>query len=264
MDAFPAFIPLAGRTVVVAGEGEMADAKARLFEGSPARLTRLWGEAALESEAYRGAALAFVAGEAEFCRAAAFAVRAAGVLVNVVDRPELCDFNTPGIVDRGAVVGAVGSVGAAPVLVVRLRQEIESRWPAGLGGVARLMGVLRSDVRAATADWSERRRLLSALMQGPWADAAQTGDVDLGVDLARGALVEGRLGTPEPGRVVRIVAPPEADLLTLRDARMLGAADRLIVEGQAHPDVLALARKDVVRGGEPVAAAGELVVIVAG
>ena len=34
MHAFPAFFPLAGRTVVVAGEGEAADAKARLFEGS--------------------------------------------------------------------------------------------------------------------------------------------------------------------------------------------------------------------------------------
>ena len=33
MDSFPAFLPLAGRRVVVVGEGEGADAKARLFEG---------------------------------------------------------------------------------------------------------------------------------------------------------------------------------------------------------------------------------------
>ena len=46
MDAFPAFFPLAGRTVVIAGTGEAAEAKLRLFEGSPATLRRLEGAAA--------------------------------------------------------------------------------------------------------------------------------------------------------------------------------------------------------------------------
>ena len=36
MDAFPAFFPLSGRTVVVAGSGEPAQAKLRLLAGSPA------------------------------------------------------------------------------------------------------------------------------------------------------------------------------------------------------------------------------------
>ncbi|HKP77574.1 MAG TPA: siroheme synthase, partial [Phenylobacterium sp.] len=43
MDAFPAFFPLAGRSVVIAGEGEAAEAKVRLFAGSPATLVRLTG-----------------------------------------------------------------------------------------------------------------------------------------------------------------------------------------------------------------------------
>ena len=62
MDAFPAFFPLSGRKVVVAGSGEAADAKARLFEGSPAQLVRVEGEAALSIVAYKGALLAFIAG----------------------------------------------------------------------------------------------------------------------------------------------------------------------------------------------------------
>ena len=41
MDHFPAFLPLAGRRVVIVGSGEAADAKARLFDGSPAVLVRL-------------------------------------------------------------------------------------------------------------------------------------------------------------------------------------------------------------------------------
>ena len=41
MNAFPAFFPLAGRRVAIVGEGEAAEAKARLFAGSPAEVVRL-------------------------------------------------------------------------------------------------------------------------------------------------------------------------------------------------------------------------------
>src|SRR3546814_4158885 len=61
------------------------------------------------SEWQDGARLAFVAlaDEAE-ARAAAEALRARGLLVNVVDRPDLCDFTTPAIVDRAPVTIAIG------------------------------------------------------------------------------------------------------------------------------------------------------------
>ena len=78
MDAFPAFFPLAGATVVIAGTGEAAEAKVRLFEGSPATLRRLRGDQALTPSAYAGAALAFIAAEDDsFAAAAAAAARAA-------------------------------------------------------------------------------------------------------------------------------------------------------------------------------------------
>ena len=247
MDAFPAFVPLAGARVVVAGEGEAADAKARLFDGSPAELVRVAGTDALRVEAYAGARIVFVAGDEAWSRAAAAAARSAGAWVNAVDRPELCDFNTPGIVDRGAVVGAVGTVGAAPVLAVRLRQEWEARWPAGLGGVARLMAALRPAIREAAADWAERRRHLSALMRGPWADAALAGDLAGAERLAREALARRALGTTTPGAVTLVELPAEPDLLTLRAARALGAADRLVLVGEVPSAVLDLARRDAPR-----------------
>src|SRR5690349_20590883 len=72
VDAFPAFFPLAGRTVVIAGAGEAAEAKARLFEGSPARVTMVAGDAARDPRSYAGAALAFVASDDDaFAEAAA-------------------------------------------------------------------------------------------------------------------------------------------------------------------------------------------------
>src|SRR5476651_328271 len=126
MEAFPAFFPLAGRHVVIAGEGEGAEAKARLLVGSPARIERIAGAAATAPTAFAGAALAFVASpDPGFCEAAAKAARAAGVQVNVVDHPELSDFHTPAIVDRGQVVAAFGTTGSAPIVAALIRAELE-------------------------------------------------------------------------------------------------------------------------------------------
>jgi precorrin-2 dehydrogenase / sirohydrochlorin ferrochelatase len=61
MEIFPAFFPLRGKRVVIAGEDRAAEAKARLFEGSPADVVRLAGAAAFEPAAYAGADLIFVA-----------------------------------------------------------------------------------------------------------------------------------------------------------------------------------------------------------
>src|SRR4029453_4045974 len=98
MDAFPAFFPLAGRKVGIAGEGEAADAKARLFAGAPAEIVRLTGAAALGAKSHVGMALALVAAEDDaWALKAAKAARAAHVPVNVVDRPALCDFVTPAV-----------------------------------------------------------------------------------------------------------------------------------------------------------------------
>src|SRR5271165_6039883 len=99
MESFPAFFPLRGLRVIIAGDGEGAEAKARLLAGSPAELVRLTGQAALDPAAYAGAGLIFVASyDRAYASAAAAAARQAGAPLNVVDRPELSDFHTPAIV----------------------------------------------------------------------------------------------------------------------------------------------------------------------
>src|SRR3546814_12213809 len=77
------------------------------------------------SEWQDGARLAFVAlaDEAE-ARAAAEALRARGLLVNVVDRPDLCDFTTPAIVDPPPVTIATGTAGASAALAKAIRQPV--------------------------------------------------------------------------------------------------------------------------------------------
>ena len=245
MDAFPAFFPLAGRTVVIAGEGEAADAKARLFEGSPATVVRLAGGEALDPRSYASATLAFVAGDNEdWARAAAEAARAAHVPVNVVDRPALCDFTTPAVIDRGEVVAAIGTGGASPMLATMLRHDIEARMPEGAGRVAALFRNMQEEVRAALPEPHARRRFLRAALTGPAAEAAMAGDMEGAKERLRAGLFD----SPHLAGVVRYVdARGPADLLTLKAVRALAAADVLVCDADAHTAVLALARRDAER-----------------
>jgi precorrin-2 dehydrogenase/sirohydrochlorin ferrochelatase len=189
MDSFPAYFPLTGRRVVIVGSGEHAEGKAKLFEGSPAELVRLDDGRALDPETYRGAALAFIASEDEaFARLAAQAAREAGVPVNVVDRPSLCDFFTPALVDRGAVVAAVGTGGSSPVLAQVLKTQIEAGIPEGVGRLAALLQQFRDETRRAFPDMAARRMFVMSLLEGPAAEAAMAGDMDGARRLVREAL----------------------------------------------------------------------------
>jgi len=245
VDAFPAFFPLAGRSVAVAGEGEAAEAKVRLFDGSPATVVRLSAAQALDHRAYAGMTLAFVAGADDgWARDAAEAARAAGVPVNVVDRPALCDFTTPAVIDRGEVVAAIGTGGASPMLATLLRHDIEARMPEGTGRIAALFRSMQDEVRGALPDTHARRRFLRAALTGPAAEAALAGDMDGARERLRAALFD---APALSGRVQYIDARGPADLLTLRAARALAAADLLVCDPDVHPDVLSLTRRDAER-----------------
>ncbi|MGZ6027673.1 MAG: precorrin-2 dehydrogenase/sirohydrochlorin ferrochelatase family protein [Caulobacteraceae bacterium] len=179
MDSFPAYFPLAGRKVVIVGTGDHAEGKARLFESSPAELVRLDDGAAFDAETYRGAVLAFIAsGDRDFDEMAARAAREAGVPVNVVDRPDLCDFFTPAMVDRGEVVAAVGTGGASPVLAQWLKGQIETKVPEGAGRLAALLGRHREALKAAFPDMQARRAFVAEVLAGPAAEAALNGDIE--------------------------------------------------------------------------------------
>lgn len=279
MDAFPAYYPLAGKKVVVAGTGDGALARLRLLEGSPAEIVRLEGPAAIDPLGYSGASLAFVASDDEaFCAEAAFAARRAGVPVNVTDRPHLCDFTTPAVIDRGAVVAAVGTGGAAPMLASVLRGDIESQLPEGAGRVAALLHQLRDEVREALPDTTRRRAFLREAIHGPAAQAAMDGDMRAAADLVRKALADA--GGPRSGALWLLDGRGPVDLLSLRALRALGEADAAAVEADVDAGVQARIRRDaprlvnvstgqilaraksgerivVVRAGAPEAALGE-------
>src|SRR3546814_9647451 len=114
--SLPLFHRVRGGRVVVIGEGEAAEAKRRL-------VARAGGIPCSEAEAHH-AAIAFVALEdTRAAETAALRLKRRGMLVNVVDRPDLCDFTTPSILDRHPVLIAFGTDGASAGLAKHLRQD---------------------------------------------------------------------------------------------------------------------------------------------
>ncbi|MGH6892993.1 MAG: siroheme synthase CysG, partial [Dongiaceae bacterium] len=175
------------------------------------------------------------------------AARAAGKLVNIVDRPELSDFTMPAIVDRGDIVVAVSTQGASPVLAQRVRAAIESVLPPGLGRLAQFAQRFRYAIQSRIADSASRRRFWDQVLGGPIAAAVLAGDEKRAArDLIRAV----NRGEPraETGQVSLVGAGPgDPELLTLRAARALREADVIVYDKLVDPSVLEYARRDARR-----------------
>jgi uroporphyrin-III C-methyltransferase / precorrin-2 dehydrogenase / sirohydrochlorin ferrochelatase len=237
--ALPLFHVVAGRPVIVLGSGEAAAAKRRL-------VTRAGGVVFADADAgvAAGARLAFVAhDDADACEADAERLHAAGLLVNVTDRPELCDFTVPSLLDRAPVLVAVGTGGASAGLAKALRLRLDALLPAGLGALAGALQEARGKLRERWPDPAARRRALDAAL-------AQGGALDPLVE-ADAQAVAGWLAAandPERNNIAEIrLRSPDPDDLTLREARLLGQADTLAHEPDVAPAILARARADAVR-----------------
>jgi uroporphyrin-III C-methyltransferase / precorrin-2 dehydrogenase / sirohydrochlorin ferrochelatase len=233
MHSLPLFLRLVGQPVILIGMGEAADAKRRLIERA--------GGIAIPADDSRAAAarIAFVAlAEPEETAAT---LKAAGKLVNVVDRPELCDFTTPAIVDRDPVLIAISTGGASSGLAAALRQRLESLLPARLGGLAEALNAARAAMRARWPDAGARRRALSrALAPGGMLDPMiAIYDIDEWLES----------GIDAPTAIYRCIhlASDDPDLLSLGDARSLGMADCILHPPGTPAAILDRARADAIR-----------------
>jgi uroporphyrin-III C-methyltransferase / precorrin-2 dehydrogenase / sirohydrochlorin ferrochelatase len=217
--ALPIFVKLAGRPVMLIGSGEAAAAKRRLLERAGATIV---GEEAI-------AALAIVA--LDDPEAVVARLRGRGVLVNAVDRPDLCDFTLPAIVERDPVLVAIGTGGVSAGLAAALRQKLETELPADLGDTARALHAVRAELRARWPDPADRRHAIAAaLAQG------------LGSDVVT------RLNGPGPSQLLRFtLVSGDPDDLTLRQARALAQAERLYHFADVPPAILNRARADAAR-----------------
>jgi len=239
MKSLPLFHQIAGKPVIVLGEGAMAEPKRRLVERAGGQVV---GE--LQEGLARGARLAFVAHpDAALCEADAIRLRGAGLLVNVVDRPDLCDFTTPSVLDRDPLLVALGTGGASAGLAKHVRLRLERLLPATLGRLAQALDALKPDLRRRFPDPAERRRAIdSALGEGGPLDVLDPASVQRAGLEAFGA---------DPSQEASVhefaLASADPDDLTLRQARLLGLADAVIADPAISPAILDRARADALR-----------------
>ncbi|QCI65011.1 siroheme synthase CysG [Phreatobacter stygius] len=264
---FPISYDVASRFVVVAGNGEQALQKLRLLVRTEARLVLCAPAPSAELAAFAvehgiehvtaepdarrlaSAALLFVAtGDAVDDARLALTGRAAGVPVNVVDRPQISDFAVPAIVDRAPIAIAISTDGHAPVLAQKVRAAIEALLPPAFGRLGDLAAAIRETVNARLHDAGRRRHFWTRLFDGRAAAVALTGEVERAAIIAINALDGARAEAAPPGKVFLVGAGPGAeDLLTLRAHRLLQTADVIVHDALVPEAVIAMGRRDAER-----------------
>ncbi len=258
IESLPLFHRLAGQPVIVLGLGDAAEAKRRLVERAGGLVVT-----DMQEGIDKGARLAFVAHDNPAAMAGdAVRLRCAGLLVNVTDRPELCDFTVPSILDRAPVLVAVGTGGASAGLAKALRLRLEQVLPPSLGRLATALQAARSALRARWPDAGDRRRALDAAL-------SDRGTLDPLDEAAADRVAEwlaNDTAIPAQTVVELLLTSADPDDLTLRQARWLGSADVIAHEAEVPAAVLDRARADAVRqiiarGAPPAGAAGLVVVL---
>jgi len=169
--------------------------------------------------------------------------RAAGVPVNVIDKPAFCDFSFGAIVNRSPLVIGISTDGAAPVFAQAVRAKLEALLPNGFAGWATAASRWRSAVKASGLSFSGRRRFWQLFTAQAIADPEhEPGQTDFDRFIAE---VKG-LGTAvENGSVTLVGAGPgDPEMLTLRAVRALQSADVILFDDLVSREVLDFARRE--------------------
>ncbi len=262
LSRLPAFFALEDKRAVVAGGSRAATWKAELLSAAgaavdvfaptaeddmltlaaaPPRGAIAVHRRAWESADFAGAAIA-VADCADANEAARFAAaaRAAGVPVNVIDRPAFCDFAFGAIVNRSPLVIGISTDGASPVFGQAIRAKIEALIPKGFARWADAARGWRPRVQALALSFRSRR----SFWENFTARAVAAPD-EIPTDADLEALLGATTTAAASGSVILVGAGPgDPELLTLRAVRALQSADVILFDDLVSADVLDFARRE--------------------
>ena len=261
MRYYPVFLDLAAQPCVVLGGGKLATEKAEglLEAGATVRviasrlspkLEALAADALIEAvdRDYRpgdlaGARLAIDASEDQAINRMSWEeAEAAGVLINVVDRPPQCRFIAPAIVRRDPLLIAISTSGESPFLASALRVRIERWLGREWGPFVALVGKVRRRLRERAVPIADQTRVYKRLLdsdlrtllrRGRSADADRLAE-EIAADPSRRA---GRVAVVGSG-------PGDPDLLTVRARELLAGADYVLHDALIAPETLALCGPD--------------------
>jgi precorrin-2 dehydrogenase/sirohydrochlorin ferrochelatase len=188
---FPMFLKLEGKQCLVVGAGRVGEpkigglletgARIRVVSLDASPVVREWARAgrielevrAFSAEDLEGAFLTVVAtnsrtlNERVYCEA-----QRRGVLCNVVDVPDLCDFFYPAIVRRGDLQIAVSTAGQSPSLAQKIRQQLEKQFGPGYASWVAELGETRKLILSSDLDKERKLDLLHSLASREAVEAA--------------------------------------------------------------------------------------------
>jgi uroporphyrin-III C-methyltransferase/precorrin-2 dehydrogenase/sirohydrochlorin ferrochelatase len=244
MQTLPVFLDVKGRRCLLVGDGDSAQRKRFLLERAGADIVSV-PESAFDESLLQDAALVIVASDDEALAASISAsAKSKNIPINVVDKPALCTFIFPAIVERGAVTVAVSSNGTAPVLTRLLRARIEALLPSSLGELAQQVGSFRQQVSQKISDAKQRLRFWDGLLQryliSANSDVLSQKTIDFDRQLEQfvcAGKVRGRVAIVGSGT-------GDPDLLTFKTLRVLQACDGVLLDAGVNPDIAQLARRD--------------------
>ncbi|MFK3781164.1 siroheme synthase CysG [Agrobacterium sp. NPDC089420] len=263
----PVFWGLEGKRVVLAGESDGAAWKVELLLACGAQLdlyceeselseslaaliakspVLTWHDRSWGADIFKGAELALADCDTEE-EAERFyhAARAAGVPVNVIDKPEFCQFQFGSIVNRSPVVVSISTDGAAPILAQAIRRRIETLLPLSLKDWAALAQRLRERVNLRLAPGLARRSFWEKFADRAFTERlGEESEERLLTDIATQA---GRAGSGRGFVTLVGAGPGDAELLTLKAVRALQAADVILFDDLVSAEVLELARREAKR-----------------
>lgn len=186
MPLYPLSLKIDGRRCLVVGGGGVAERKvASLVEfgadvvvvaPEATEQIRAWaasGRISLLARAFEqsdaaGALIAIAAtDDPQVNSAVAYAARASGALVNVVDVPDLCDFYVPASVTRGDLQITIGTGGSSPALAKRLRIDLERQFGPEYEAYLQLLARLRGELKAHVPDRHRRNEAEERFLASP-------------------------------------------------------------------------------------------------
>jgi precorrin-2 dehydrogenase/sirohydrochlorin ferrochelatase len=185
------FIKLDGKQVVVVGAGKVGEPKIGGLLDTGARIRVIALDASLQvrewarqsrielelrpfaAEDLEGAFLAVVATSSRALNERIYQeARRRGVLCNVVDVPDLCDFFYPAVVRRGDLQIAVSTAGQSPSLAQKIRQQLEKQYGPGYAEWVAELGATRKLILASDLDKERKLELLHSLASRQAVEAA--------------------------------------------------------------------------------------------
>ena len=168
-----------------------------------------------------------------------------GILVNVVDKPDICDFIFPSILERGSITVAVSTGGSSPVLARLLRTKLETMIPGAYGRLAKIISENRIPVRKKLINSKSNRIFWEEMLNGNFAELVLSGQDDEAVKYLNTEIERFDEGKKGEGEVYLVGAGPgDPDLLTFRALRLMQQADIALYDRLVHPSIIDLIRRD--------------------